>query len=135
LADHAENDPGAALWPVQFAARQLLALAGIPFSIAGGVIALFVTGLDFSMLRRDRFRVSVRRLGDERHPDHHLFNQTRSAGMGTVEAMYQAAEQRMRPMFDDGLVGLHRPLASRNFNRHRQPGPAAGWRPSVVAAC
>jgi cobalt-zinc-cadmium resistance protein CzcA len=26
-----------------------LALAGIPFSIAGGVIALFVAGLDFSI--------------------------------------------------------------------------------------
>ena len=27
----------------------LLALAGIPFSIAGGVLALYVTGLDFSI--------------------------------------------------------------------------------------
>jgi cobalt-zinc-cadmium resistance protein CzcA len=26
-----------------------LALAGIPFSIAGGVLALYVTGLDFSI--------------------------------------------------------------------------------------
>ena len=31
------------------AARRLLALAGIPFAIAGGMLALYVTGLEFSI--------------------------------------------------------------------------------------
>ncbi len=87
----------------------LLALAGIPFSIAGGVIALFVTGLDFSISAAigfvSLFGVSVM----NGILIITYYNQTRSAGMGTVEAMYQAAEQRMRPMLMTALsacIGL-----------------------------
>src|ERR1700726_642775 len=43
------TDHCVALRAVQFIARQLMALAGIPFAIAGGVLALYVTGLDFSI--------------------------------------------------------------------------------------
>jgi cobalt-zinc-cadmium resistance protein CzcA len=91
----------------------LLALAGIPFSIAGGVIALFVTGLDFSISAAigfvSLFGVSVM----NGILIITYYNQTRSAGMGTVAADV-----------DDGLVGLHRPAPGRNFNRDRQPGSA-----------
>jgi cobalt-zinc-cadmium resistance protein CzcA len=87
----------------------LLALAGIPFSIAGGVIALFVTGLDFSISAAigfvSLFGVSVM----NGILIITYYNQTRSAGMGTVEAMYHAAEQRMRPMLMTALsacIGL-----------------------------
>ena len=87
----------------------LLALAGIPFSIAGGVIALFVTGLDFSISAAigfvSLFGVSVM--------NGILMitycNQTRAGGMGTMDAMYHAAEQRMRPMLMTALsacIGL-----------------------------
>lgn len=76
----------------------MLALAGIPFSIAGGIIALYVSGLNFSISAAigfvSLFGVSVM--------DGILmityYNQVHFAGMGVMEAMLHAAEQRMRPM-------------------------------------
>jgi cobalt-zinc-cadmium resistance protein CzcA len=76
----------------------LLALAGIPFAIAGGIVALYITGLDFSISAAvgfvSLFGVSVM--------DGILmityYNQVRGAGMETTEAMFHAATQRMRPM-------------------------------------
>jgi heavy metal efflux system protein len=87
----------------------LLALAGIPFSIAGGVLALYVTGLDFSISAAigfvSLFGVSVMNgiLVIT------YYNQVRAAGMETMEAMFHAAEQRMRPMLMTALsacIGL-----------------------------
>jgi len=87
----------------------LLAVAGIPFSIAGGVIALFVTGLDFSISAAigfvSLFGVSVM----NGILIITYYNQTRGGGTTTVEAMYHAAEQRMRPMLMTALsacIGL-----------------------------
>ncbi|MBV8538432.1 MAG: efflux RND transporter permease subunit, partial [Alphaproteobacteria bacterium] len=76
----------------------LLALAGIPFAIAGGVLALYLTGLDFSISAAigfiSLFGVSVM--------DGILmityYNQVRLTGMQGDAAMQHAAEQRMRPM-------------------------------------
>jgi cobalt-zinc-cadmium resistance protein CzcA len=87
----------------------LLALAGIPFAIAGGIVALYITGLAFSVSAAigfvSLFGVSVM--------DGILmityFNQVKRAGMGTLEAMFHAAEQRMRPMLMTALsacIGL-----------------------------
>ena len=87
----------------------LLALAGIPFSIAGGVIALVATGLDFSISAAigfvSLFGVSVM----NGILIITYYNQTRAGGMGTIAAMYHAAEQRMRPMLMTALsacIGL-----------------------------
>jgi cobalt-zinc-cadmium resistance protein CzcA len=86
-----------------------LALTGILFSIAGGVIALFVTGLDFSISAAigfvSLFSVSVM----NGILIITYYNQTRGGGMGTIAAMYHAAEQRMRPMLMTALsacIGL-----------------------------
>jgi heavy metal efflux system protein len=76
----------------------LLALAGIPFAVAGGVIALYVTDLDFSVSAAigfvSLFGVSVM--------DGILmiiyYNQVHASGMDASEAMFHAASQRMRPM-------------------------------------
>ncbi|MDR3486901.1 MAG: CusA/CzcA family heavy metal efflux RND transporter [Bradyrhizobium sp.] len=76
----------------------LLALAGIPFAIAGGIVALYLTGLDFSISAAigfvSLFGVSVM--------DGILmityYNQVRAEGMHIDEAMFHAATQRMRPM-------------------------------------
>ncbi len=87
----------------------LLALAGIPFAVAGGIIALYVADLDFSISAAigfvSLFGVSVM--------DGILmityFNQVRRSGVGTRESMFQAAEQRMRPMLMTALsacIGL-----------------------------
>ena len=87
----------------------LLALAGIPFSIAGGVIALYITGLDFSISAAigfvSLFGVSVM----NGILIITYYNQVRHGGMGTIAAMYHAAEQRMRPMLMTALsacIGL-----------------------------
>ncbi|HXY58026.1 MAG TPA: CusA/CzcA family heavy metal efflux RND transporter [Methylocystis sp.] len=87
----------------------LLALTGIPFAVAGGIIALWVSGLDISVSAAigfvSLFGVSVM--------DGILmityYNQVRRSGMGVLEAMYHAAEQRMRPMLMTALsacIGL-----------------------------
>ncbi|HXZ17187.1 MAG TPA: efflux RND transporter permease subunit, partial [Roseiarcus sp.] len=87
----------------------LLALTGIPFAVAGGIIALWVSGLDLSISAAigfvSLFGVSVM--------DGILmityYNQVRRGGMGVLEAMYHAAEQRMRPMLMTALsacIGL-----------------------------
>jgi cobalt-zinc-cadmium resistance protein CzcA len=87
----------------------LLALAGIPFAIGGGVLALFVTGSPFSVSAAigfiSLFGVSVMNgilvLT--------YFNQLRQQGFGPVDAMERAAEKRMRPMLMTALsacIGL-----------------------------
>ena len=50
----------------------LLALAGIPFAVGGGIIALVCRRAPLQHLGGDRLHLVVRRLGYERHPDHHL---------------------------------------------------------------
>ncbi|MDF3833800.1 CusA/CzcA family heavy metal efflux RND transporter [Cupriavidus basilensis] len=88
----------------------LMALAGIPFAIAGGVAALFLTGLDFSISAAigfiSLFGVSVM--------DGILmisyYNDLRGQqGFKSTEAMFHAAQQRMRPMLMTALsacIGL-----------------------------
>jgi len=87
----------------------VMTLAGIPFAIAGGVIALFVTGLDFSISAAigfvSLFGVSVM--------DGILmityYNQLREQGEKSEDAMSHAAQQRMRPMLMTALsacIGL-----------------------------
>jgi len=88
----------------------LMALAGIPFSAGGGIIALYFSGLDFSISAAvgfvSLFGVSVM----NGILIMTYYNEVRAAsGMGTVEAMYHAAEQRMRPMLMTALsacIGL-----------------------------
>jgi heavy metal efflux system protein len=87
----------------------LLALAGIPFAIAGGIVALYVTGLYFSISAAigfiSLFGVSVM--------DGILmityYNWVHRQGMDPTEAMFHAATQRMRPMLMTALsacIGL-----------------------------
>jgi heavy metal efflux system protein len=81
----------------------LIVLAGIPFAIAGGVIALYLTGLDFSISAAvgfvSLFGVSVMNgiLVIT------YFNEIRLSGVTKVIAMQHAAEQRMRPMLMTAL--------------------------------
>jgi heavy metal efflux system protein len=81
----------------------LIVLAGIPFAIAGGVIALYLTGLDFSISAAvgfvSLFGVSVMNgiLVIT------YYNEIRLSGVRGVVAMEHAAEQRMRPMLMTAL--------------------------------
>ncbi len=87
----------------------LLALAGIPFAVAGGVMALYVSGLNFSISAAigfvSLFGVSVM--------DGILmitfYNQERAHGLAPLDAMYRAASTRMRPLLMTALsacIGL-----------------------------
>jgi len=87
----------------------LLALAGIPDAIVGGILALYISGLHFSISAAigfvSLFGVSVM--------DGILmitfYNQERSHGFAPVDAMYRAATTRMRPLLMTALsacIGL-----------------------------
>ena len=87
----------------------LLALAGIPFAVGGGVMALYVSGLDLSISSAIGF---VSLLGVSVMDGILMityYNQVRRSGMATVDAMFHAATQRMRPMLMTALsacIGL-----------------------------
>ena len=82
----------------------LLALAGIPFAVGGGIIALYVSGQPFSVSSIvgfiSLFGVSVM--------DGILmitfYNQVRAGGLRGSAAMFHTAEQRMRPMLMTALA-------------------------------
>jgi cobalt-zinc-cadmium resistance protein CzcA len=87
----------------------LLTLAGIPFAVAGGVLALYVAGLNFSISAAvgfvSLFGVSVM--------DGILmitfYNHERVKGLAPVDAMFRAATTRMRPLLMTALsacIGL-----------------------------
>ncbi len=83
----------------------LLVLAGIPFAIAGGVLSLFISGLDFSISAAigfiSLFGVSV--MNNILMMTY--YNQVRltRTTLSSTEAMFHAAEQRMRPMLMTAL--------------------------------
>jgi heavy metal efflux system protein len=87
----------------------LLALAGIPFAVGGGVLALFVTGLPFSVSAAIGF---ISLLGVSVMNGILVltyFNELKMQGMRPVDAMEHAAEKRMRPMLMTALsacIGL-----------------------------
>jgi cobalt-zinc-cadmium resistance protein CzcA len=87
----------------------LLAVAGIPFSVGGGLIALYFAGLDFSVSAAigfiSLFGVAVM----DGILNITYFRELRVQGMDIAEAVFHGAEQRMRPMLMTALsagVGL-----------------------------
>jgi heavy metal efflux system protein len=87
----------------------LLALAGIPFSVGGGLIALYLSGLHFSVSAAigfiSLFGVAVM----DGILNITYFRELRATGMNVAEAVFHGAEQRMRPMLMTALsagVGL-----------------------------
>jgi cobalt-zinc-cadmium resistance protein CzcA len=87
----------------------LLAVAGIPFSVGGGLIALYFAGLDFSVSAAigfiSLFGVAVM----DGILNITYFRELRTQGMDIAEAVFHGAEQRMRPMLMTALsagVGL-----------------------------
>jgi heavy metal efflux system protein len=87
----------------------LLALAGIPFAVGGGLIALYLADLDFSISAAigfiSLFGVAVM----DGILNITYFRELRSSGMSIADAVFSGAEQRMRPMLMTALsagVGL-----------------------------
>jgi cobalt-zinc-cadmium resistance protein CzcA len=87
----------------------LLTLSGIPFAIAGGVLALYVSGLNFSISAAIGF---VSLFGVSVMNGILLityYNQARLRGGTPLEAMFHAASTRMRPLLMTSLsacIGL-----------------------------
>jgi heavy metal efflux system protein len=88
----------------------LMVLAGIPFAAGGGILALYLTGLNFSISAAvgfiSLFGVSVMNgiliMG--------YFNEVKAGGVSTMDAMFHAASQRMRPMLMTALSACIRLL-------------------------
>ena len=87
----------------------LLSLAGIPFAVGGGLIALYLSGLNFGVSAAigfiSLFGVAVM----DGILNITYFRELRFAGMSISEAVFRGAEQRMRPMLMTALsagVGL-----------------------------
>jgi cobalt-zinc-cadmium resistance protein CzcA len=87
----------------------LMALAGIPFAAGGGILALYLTGLNFSISAAvgfiSLFGVSVM----NGILIMTYYNEVRASGLGTIDAMFRAASQRMRPLLMTALsacIGL-----------------------------
>ncbi len=87
----------------------LMVLTGIPFAAGGGVLALYLSGLNFSISAAvgfvSLFGVSVM----NGILIMTYYNDVRAGGMDTTEAMFHAASQRMRPMLMTALsacIGL-----------------------------
>ena len=75
-----------------------LALLGLPFAIGGGILALFVSGLDFSVSAAIGF---ISLLGVSVMSGILIINgyyRVAAEGMAPVEAMFQAVQQQMRPI-------------------------------------
>jgi cobalt-zinc-cadmium resistance protein CzcA len=101
----------------------LLVLSGIPFAIAGGVLALYVSGLNFSVSAAvgfvSLFGVSVMNgiliLT--------YYNQARLRGLAPTESMFHAASTRMRPLLMTSLsacIGLLPAALSRGIGSQVQ---------------
>jgi cobalt-zinc-cadmium resistance protein CzcA len=89
--------------------ESLMALVGIPFAAGGGVLALYLSGLNFSISAAvgfvSLFGVSVMNgiliIS--------YYNELKASGIDTIDAMFRAASQRMRPMLMTALsacIGL-----------------------------
>src|SRR6187401_3578770 len=87
----------------------LLALSGIPFAVAGGILGLYIAGLNFSVSAAVGF---ISLFGVSAMDGILLISYIRrdiEEGMGTEDAIIRAAETRMRQIFMTGLsacIGL-----------------------------
>ena len=84
----------------------LLALSGIPFAVAGGILGLYVAGLNFSISAAIGF---ISLFGVSAMDGILLVSYIRNAvesGTGTEEAILQAGETRMRQVFSASVWPL-----------------------------
>jgi heavy metal efflux system protein len=76
----------------------LLALLGLPFAISGGLVGLYVTGLDFSISAAIGF---ISLFGVSVMSGILILNgyyRVAAAGMDPIEAMFHSVEEQMRPI-------------------------------------
>jgi len=76
----------------------LMALLGLPFAVCGGILGLYVSGLDFSISAAIGF---ISLFGVSVMSGILIINgyyRVATSGMTPVEAMFRAVEQQMRPI-------------------------------------
>ena len=103
----------------------LLTLAGIPFAIAGGVLALYVSGLDLQHLRRYRLRLALWRIRHGRHPDDYLLQPGKASRPRANGRDVPLRHDPHAPPANDRALGVHRSASRGDLHRHRQPGAAS----------
>ncbi len=103
-----------------------LALLGLPFAISGGILALYVTGLDFSVSAAIGF---ISLLGVSVMSGiliiSSYYRVIATGGMAPIEAMFMAVDPTDAAGVDDDPVGLYRAVSGGDFHRDRQPGATA----------
>jgi len=103
----------------------LLALSGIPFAVAGGILGLTVAGLNFSISAAIGF---ISLFGVSSMDGILLMTYIRKnldTGIGTDEAIITATQTRMRQILMTGLSACIGPGSGGAFDRDRRAGPAA----------
>jgi cobalt-zinc-cadmium resistance protein CzcA len=87
----------------------LLSIAGIPFAIAGGILALYISGQPFSVSAAIGFISLLGVSVMDGILNITYYRELRTHGMAVAEAVFRGAEQRMRPLLMTALsagVGL-----------------------------
>ena len=103
----------------------LLAVAGIPFAIGGGLIALYLAGLDFSVSAAigfiSLFGVAVM----DGILNITYFRELRAQGMDIGGSGVPRRRAAHAADADDGAFGRRRTVSGGDLARHRQPGAAS----------
>ena len=87
----------------------LLSIAGIPFAVAGGILALYFSGQPFSVSAAIGFISLLGVSVMDGILNITYYRELRIRGMAVAEAVFRGAEQRMRPLLMTALsaaVGL-----------------------------
>jgi cobalt-zinc-cadmium resistance protein CzcA len=87
----------------------LLSIAGIPFAVAGGILALYFSGQPFSVSAAIGFISLLGVAVMDGILNITYYRELRTRGMAVAEAVFRGAEQRMRPLLMTALsaaVGL-----------------------------
>jgi cobalt-zinc-cadmium resistance protein CzcA len=103
----------------------LLSIAGIPFAVAGGILALYFSGQPFSVSAAIGFISLLGVSVMDGILNITYYRELRTHGMAVAEAVFRGAEQRMRPVVDDSTFRRCRPIASGTVAWHRKSGAAA----------
>ena len=102
----------------------MLALLGLPFAISGGILALYVSGLDFSVSAAIGF---ISLFGVSVMSGILIINgyyRVAASGMAPADAMFHAVQEQMRPILMMTLSACIGLPPGGDLDRHRQPGAA-----------
>ena len=103
----------------------LLALSGIPFAVAGGILGLYIAGLNFSVSAAVGF---ISLFGVSAMDGILLMSYIRrdiEEGMGTEDAHHPRLRNTDAANLHDRPVGVHRPGPGGDLDRDRLAGAAA----------